>query len=139
MQGSGLHARLAELARSAGSWGKAVDLIPLRLRSNADDRMVATTRNPKAAEAYGQPGTGLGDIYDRTRLVGPGIQANDMVDVGTGNPNGVLGDRHPIRCSFHHKCRDGSQLSHTVPHSRCLYAEFRGQPLRRGLCSGPTR
>ena len=37
MQGSGLHARLAELARGAGSWGEALDLKPLNLGGTAND------------------------------------------------------------------------------------------------------
>jgi hypothetical protein len=42
----------------------------------SDDRVVATTRNPKAAEAHHQPSTRLGDSHNRPRLVGLRIQTN---------------------------------------------------------------
>ena len=45
-----------------------------RLCINADDRVVATTRNPQAAEAHHQPSTRLGDSHNRPRLVGLRIQ-----------------------------------------------------------------
>lgn len=38
MQGSGLYARLTELARGAGSWDEALDVIPLNLGGTANDR-----------------------------------------------------------------------------------------------------
>jgi hypothetical protein len=37
LQGSGIYARLAKLARGAGSWGEALDLKPLNLGGTAND------------------------------------------------------------------------------------------------------
>jgi hypothetical protein len=51
-----------------------------RLCINADDRVVATTRNPKAAEAQHHPSTRLGDSHNRPRLVGLRIQTNHVID-----------------------------------------------------------
>src|ERR1700730_12680834 len=38
LQRSGIDAGFAKLPRGAGSWGKALDLKPLRFRNAADDR-----------------------------------------------------------------------------------------------------
>ena len=59
------------------------------LSIDADDALVATARNPQAAKAHRQPGTGLMHGDCRSGPVGPGIEPNHAVGFLAGHPDCV--------------------------------------------------